>query len=217
MEKEKIISVNGIGTVYATPDIMSLDIEAESVKPTVDKAMSESSQAMNKMIETLKKDGVDEKDIQTVNFSISVDTRWDDKTKTDVFVGYRVSNEISVNIKFDEKSSKNLGKILDDVVSSGGNIVRLNNISFSVSDEEKYLESARKLAFGNAKKKASELAIYAGKKLGEALVISENDNKNYYARPQAKMLRSVGASSAPPIASGQVEMTVEVNVTFSLD
>jgi uncharacterized protein YggE len=51
--------------------------------------------------------------------------------------------------------------------------IQLNGFSFDIDDKEPILTLVRAQAFEKAKKKAEELAELAGKKLGEAISISE--------------------------------------------
>ena len=65
------ISVYGLGTVPVIPDLAIISVGVESRKLLVKEAMLEASQSMNRMIDILRKSGIQENDIMTENFNIS--------------------------------------------------------------------------------------------------------------------------------------------------
>jgi uncharacterized protein YggE len=75
------IWVSGVGEVSITPDIATLSLGVETQKATVSEALSESSAAMTNIMKALTDSGIDQKDIQTGNFSIYQRTRWAIRSK----------------------------------------------------------------------------------------------------------------------------------------
>jgi len=207
------IWVNGQGKVTATPDIanVSLGIEAQAV--TVSEAQAEAASAMDKVMNALTKNGVAKKDIKTQYFNISKVTRWDDKNRQEVVLGYRVTNTVTAKIRDMEKT----GIIIDAVALTGGDLTRINNIYFSIDDPTPYQEEARDKAMADAKNKAEQLADLSGVKLGKPTYISEN---LYYPPP---IYRDVGMKEgvpapAPttPISPGETEVTLSVQVVYAI-
>ena len=64
------IRVSGTGTVSVEPDVAILQVGVEVFAGKVSTARSEASKAMDSVISVLKKEGVEEKDIQTTRFNI---------------------------------------------------------------------------------------------------------------------------------------------------
>ena len=121
----------------------------------------------------MKAQGVADNDIQTQYFNISQVTSWDNDKQTPVVTGYMVTNTVTVKVR---KLLDKAGDVIDAVVAAGGNMIRINGISFTVDDPTPYYVQARDLAAANAADKAQQLAAKAGVKLGKVTYISENTN-----------------------------------------
>jgi uncharacterized protein YggE len=205
------IWVNGQGKVTVTPDIATLNVGVEAQAPTVSDAQSQASDAMNKVINALTGNGVAQKDIKTQYFNITQVTKWDDSSQTQVVIGYRVSNSVTVKIR----ALANAGKIIDDVTAAGGDLTRINGISFSLEDPTDAAKQARDLAMADAKAKAEQLASQGGVTLGKPTYISDS---SYIPTPPVPMARDavLAAGSSTPISPGDMDVTVNVQVTYAI-
>jgi uncharacterized protein YggE len=212
------IWVSGIGEVSITPDIATLNLGVEAQEPSVAQAQSDASDAMTKVMKALADSGIAQKDIQTGYFSINQRTRWDDSKQTDSVIGYRVTNMVTVKIR----ETGNVGNIIDSVVQAGGDLIRINGISFSVEDPSKYYQDAREKAMAAAKSKADELAKLAGVTLGMPTYIAENAQYTPTYGGYANFSMSVPAAvpapviMAPPISTGETKITLTVQVAYSV-
>ena len=128
------IWVNGEGKVTVTPDIALLRLGIEAQQTTVAEAQAEAAAAMDTVMTALTDNGVSEKDIQTQYFSIYQVTRWDDYKNQEIVTGYRVTNMVNAKIREIDKT----GTIIDAVAVAGGDLTRINNISFSVDEPSRY-------------------------------------------------------------------------------
>lgn len=205
------IWVNGQGKATATPDIANLSLGIEAQAATVSQAQAEATSAMDDVKNTLTNNGVAEKDIQTQYFNISKITRWDDKDGQEIILGYRVTNAVTVKIKDIEKT----GEIIDAVALAGGDLIRINNIYFSIDDPAPYQEEAREKAMADAENKAEQLAKLAGVKLGKPTYISEN---LYFPQPIYRDGAMMEGASVPktPISPGEMEITLSVQVAYAI-
>ncbi len=208
------IWVNGLGRVRITPDIATLAVGVEAQSTNVSEAQAEASAAMNKVVAALKADGVAEKDIQTQYFNISQVTKWDDQKQTQIVIGYRVSNSVQVKIRDLSKA----GQIIDDVTAAGGDLTRINGITFSLEDPTAAAKQARDLAMADAKAKAEQMAADGGVKLGKPTYISES---SYYPPLPTQMAYDSGRSTmasavVTPVSAGEMEITVNVQVAYSI-
>lgn len=208
------IWVNGEGKVTVTPDIAIINLGIESQEATVAEAQAKAAEAMDNLIQALKDQGVDEKDIQTQYFNISKVTRWDNDKMTEVVIGYRVTNTVTVKIRDVEKA----GTIIDAVVAAGGDLTRINGITFTVDDPTSYYNEARKAAIANAKAKAQQMAAESGAKLGKITYITENN----YFQPVYRSFDSYSAAVPETavktaISEGQLEITTTVQIAYAID
>lgn len=203
------IWVSGEGKVTVVPDVAVLSLGVVAQASTVDQAQTQASAAMNAVVSALKNGGVAEKDIKTQVFNIQRLTRYDDKTQLEIFVAYSVTNTVTVKVR----NVAGTGSIIDAVAKAGGDYIRINSISFTVDDPTPYEVTARQKAMADAKAKAKQLANLAGVKLGAPTYINESGG---FVPLPATTLNA--ASSAPtPISPGTTDITVDVQVTYSID
>lgn len=201
------ILVTGQGQVTTTPDIAYLTLGVDSQAATVSAAQTNAANAMKAVMLALKNKGIADSDITTVGYNIN--QAWDYKTNTTT--GYQVSNTITVKIrKISDTSS-----IIDAVTAAGGDLIRVNSLSFSINDPTPYMKQARQLAMADAKDKAGQLATLGGVTLGLPAFITESSG--YYAPSPMYYGAEVAArDAATPINPGETQISVNVQVIYSI-
>jgi len=208
----RTLSVNGVGQVFLSPDIAYIYIGVHTEKDTAAEAVAANNEETQKVIEALKKAGVDAKDIRTTNFSIWPNQQYGpDGQQTGV--KYAVDNSVFVTVR----QLDNLGDLLDSAVAAGANSI--NSIQFDVADKTEALKQARDEAVKNAKAQAQELADAAGVKLGEIQTIG------FYDSMPTPYLESYGkgggggameAAVTVPIQPGQLTLTTTVSMSYEI-
>lgn len=212
-----LISVMGIGTVKTAPDMATINLTVLREAKTAQEALKNNSQAMTDVLSSMKEFGIEDKDLQTSNFSIHPRYIYP-KQKNGVrqapqIVGYQVSNSLTVRILDLEQ----VGGILDKSITLGVN--QGGNIAFGNSDITELQMQARAMAMKNALKKAEVLTEAAGVGIGDIKQINESSSQ---ARPQPIMraemaMAKVADSPSVPIAGGENAYRVTVNVTFEIE
>ncbi|MFC1968790.1 SIMPL domain-containing protein [Chloroflexota bacterium] len=207
------IWVSGTGKVTVTPDIATLQLGVEAQEASVSEAQTKASEAMDKVMIALTDNGVAEEDIQTQYFRIRQRTRWDEVKQQEVVIGYRVTNQVTASIRDTDKVSR----IIDAVVTAGGDYTRINNLNFSMDDSSAYYDEAREEAIADAKDKAEKIASLAGMRLGEPTYISESAVSPVYGG----MVYGLSApmpvpAPAPSISPGEIEISVNMQVAYSI-
>jgi len=203
------IWVNGQGEVTVIPDLATLWLGVEAQADTVAEAQSQAVEAMNNVMDVLTDNGVDEDDIQTQYFSINQVTRWEDDEL--IIIGYRVTNMVTAKIR----EIDDVGSIIDAVATAGGDLIRINNIAFSVDDPSEYYEEAREEAMADAQAKAEQLADLAGVELGKPTYISEGTIYPPVVYRDAGMTETAPPST--PISPGEIELTLTVQVAYAIE
>jgi uncharacterized protein YggE len=210
------IWVTGVGEVSVTPDIANLQVGVEAQETTVAEAQAEASEAMDKVMTALTGSGINKEDIQTRYFRISQRTRWDDETEQEIVIGYRVTNEVTAKIRELEK----VGSIIDDVVRAGSNLIRIDNLGFSVDDPSAYYDEAREKATADAQAKAEKLAKQTGVKLGDPIYIAESA---YTSPAYEGMVYAIAAAPIPApapvlpsVSPGEVKVSLTVQIAYSI-
>jgi len=207
------IWISGTGTVTVTPDIVNLNLGVRSQEITVAAAQAKAATAMSQIMSVLKANNVADKDIQTLQFSISPVYSYDNKIMQSTIIGYSVSNIVNVKIR----NLNNVGKIIDAVANAGGDLVVINSISFAVDNPDQYYSQARTAAMNDAKAKAQQLADLGGVTLGKPVYISESSvsptSSVSYATRDAASGASVPTTS---ISAGEADITINVQVVYSI-
>jgi len=203
------IWVNGTGKVTAVPDVALLGLGVEAQKASVAEAQSEASQAMDKVMTTLKTSGVADKDIQTQQYSIYQVTRWDETKGEEIVVGYRVTNIVTAKIRTMDK----IGIIIDAVAVAGGDLTRINSVAFSIDDPSNYQQQARVKAVADAQAKAKQLADLAGVTLGELTYVSESVQ---LPSPIYSGVIAEQALAPTPISPGEMEVSITVQTAYAI-
>ena len=206
------ISVSGQGKVTAAPDIATLGLGIEAEEVTVAEAQSRAAEAMERVMTSLTENGVAKKDIQTQYFSIRRVTKWDRVKEVETVVGYRVTNMVTAKIRDIDEA----GTIIDDVAKAGGDLTRIDNISFSVDDPSDYHEEAREKAMAEAKAKAKQLADLADVNLGKPTYITEGTQSLPIYHRGVVMEEAMGAPAPTPISPGELEISLTVQVVYAI-
>jgi len=207
--------VNGLGKTTGTPDVVVLTLGVESQQKTVAQAQKDAVDTMNSVMQVLKDNGIAEKDIQTSQYNIQQVTRWDDNQDTYVVVGYRVTNTVACKIRAIDKA----GSIIDKAVIAGGDLIRINGISFTVDDPTPFYKIAREKAVQYAMEKARQIAQTSGTRLGKVLYISEDTS---YMPPMvgnySMKYGALEAAAAPtPISAGELEFQVTITMVYEIN
>ncbi len=203
------ISVTGDGSINVKPDLAKVTLGVEVTNSSASGAQQDAATKMSAVVDTLKKQGIQEKDIQTVRFDLSPD--YDYSTHTPVLKGYRVTNLVVVTIRDISK----VGSLLDSVTSSGA--TRLEGISFSVSDPAAAGAQGREEAMKNARAKAEQLAKLAGVGLGDPISIQETVSTPVAPVEMQPRAAAPAVASVPtPISPGTQEVRTVVQVTYAI-
>lgn len=203
------LSVSGQGRVTAPPDMATISTGVITESERSEDALSQNNAIVSALMKTLDDSGVDAKDRQTSNFSVSPRySRERSESGSPKIDGYRVSNQVSIRVRDLDK----LGSLLDALVKSGSN--KLGSIQFGLSNQDALTDEARLLAVKNARKRAELYASAAGRKVGEVLSISESA----IAVPRPMMRNSMMMAEAAdvPIAVGENEIKATVHMVFEL-
>lgn len=206
--KPPSITVEGTGEASGMPDLAHIQVGVVTEAATAAEAVRKNNDAMNRLMAMIRKRGIEDRDVQTVQFSVTPRYRYDKTQQAPpTIAGYQVTNE--VRVKFRKLSA--LGEFIDETVSLGANQIR--GISFDVTDPGKLLDGARRKAMADAQHRALVYAEAAGLKLGKPITIEEQaERPGPY--PVARM--DTVAAKAVPVASGEQTFTIRVTVTYAV-
>jgi len=203
---EGTISVSGTGSVSVDPDTAVVNLGIQVTAATGAEAMAQVNGDATALTEALVAAGIAEEDIQTSGLSLYSTTGDDGVTVT----GYNASLTVNVTVR----DIESVGPTIDAAQQAGGEGFTIGGVSFSFADPESVLEQARIDALANARAKAEQYAAAAGLELGAIVSISEMTSSPPILYAAADM--AVAESAGPPISAGQLDLTIEIAVTFAV-
>lgn len=203
------VTVVGHGAAQGVPDVMQVDLGVECSARTVAEALADANSALFALTATLTANGVDQSDVSTTR--LAVHPRYGEHGPDGApIVGFVAAHSVRAVVRDVETAPALLGAAAD----AGGDAARIEQVSFTVSDDAALARTARDAAFADARSRAEQYAELAGATLGDVLSVSEktggSDSQPVYAR-------MVAASSGPvPIQAGTQSVTAAVDVVYAL-
>jgi len=214
------ITVAGEAVVNVKPDKIVITFGIETSDADVNTAKQKNGELMKKAVGVAKDCGVHEKDIQTDR--LSIEPRWEDGYKQQIFLGYFVHNTMMVTLSDLEQ----LDKLITSALQAGIN--RLNGVDFQTTEFKKYREEARELALKAAREKAEKMSAVLGQTIGKPLQINENyTGSSWYggwgrgrssgmSQVQVQAERGSSGEITDTVALGKLAIRASVSVTFEL-
>ncbi|MEK7657760.1 MAG: SIMPL domain-containing protein [Patescibacteria group bacterium] len=220
-------SASAEGKVTAIPDVASFSFSVITQGgKDIAKIQKENTGKVNKIIELVKSESVENKDIKTQSYNLEPRYQYfncyqplsgsgseSKPCPPPEIVGYTITQAVSVKIRNFEK----IGGILSGVVEKGANSV--SQLSFVIDKPDKIKEQAREEAIKKAKENAKSIARAGGFNVGKLLSIEEGGD---YQMP---IYRTMGMASvsdekglpSPTIEPGSQEITVNIILRYEID
>ncbi|MBI4084773.1 MAG: SIMPL domain-containing protein [Candidatus Levybacteria bacterium] len=209
--KTDLFTVSGEGEVTAVPDTATFTVGVTQTANTVEAAKNQITESANKIIADLKRLGIKEDDIKTINYNVYPNQDYAGGRNT--ITGYTARQELQVKVKNVDLANK----ALDSATGNGAN--QVSGVSFTIDDEkqEKLEDQARRIAIDDAKRKARSIASAADIKLGR--IISVTDSSAVPQPPIYLESRAAGGSGGdvPETDLQPGENTVRVTVSLSYE
>lgn len=220
-----VISFEGQGEVFAKPDLATINFTVRDDEKAMKDAQIKVTEKEKAVLAFLEKSGIDKKDIKTENYSSY--PKYDSPrpcygglgmgmpcvpTESKI-IGYEVSEYISVKVR-DLAKSGDIVKGLGDI-----GISEINGPNFSIENEDKLKEEARKMAIDEAKEKAKALARDLGVRLVRIVNFSENGNYPMPMYAEGMMAKDSVVSSSlrsPELPTGENKIISNVIITYEI-
>jgi uncharacterized protein len=199
----RVITATGTGSMSTVPDRLFLNIGVQTIAPRASDALKANNLSAQSLISTLKAKGIEEKDIKTSQVSIFPQFDTNGRKVT----AYQVSNFVTVTVRKIDTG----GDLIEAASNVSGDAIRVNGISFGVSDPTASLANARDIAVKDASTQAQQLAKAAGVKLGSIRSIRTVGGSN--ATPVVSDSR---AAAVAPISEGTQEISASVELVFDI-
>jgi len=219
---EHMVSVSGTASTKVSPDLLNIQVRVQTDSGHAKKSQQDNAAVSADLQSKIKALGIDEKDIQTVSYS--VDPIYDSVYKCDInnnchydslIRGYRTTHTLNVRVMDLTKG----GDVIDTASTAGDNQTFVDYVQFTLKEEtRRSLEKALlQNASVEAKGRAQSIFYGLGVSLGRTLTASESF---YYPQPIYRdfYAKEAMAGSAPStqLSPGQVDVSATVNVGFEV-
>lgn len=197
----RTIAVNGTGTARTPADIATVSFSVEFNGASLDESSAEAIE----VFDALRELGIADSDFQTTYYNVYRDTSYDYDLDEAALVFY-TSNSFDVVVR----DLSMLETVIETAFEAGAD--RVDNILFNVSDPLALQAEARLIAVDEGRLEAEELAALYNADIGEVVSITEGYTGDPFAGWGGSTTESFDGFIAPP----EVEVTVEINVTYEL-
>jgi len=205
------VRVTGTGTVSVTPDLLVLRLTVHTTGHEATTALGSNDTTTGAVLHVLRTGGIAAKDLQTTDLSISPDYAGTGSTVT----GYSVDDTIVARVH----AVAHAGMLIDAAVAAGGNAVRINSVSFSVTHPLHAQGLARTMAVHQAIAHAKAIAAASGGRLGGICSLRDNTTTSTTTPGILSYGVATGAiaSRAPAVLeSGTQTVSDDVTIVFAL-
>jgi uncharacterized protein YggE len=205
---QRTVTVSATGKVTADPDIAYISAGVVTEANAAEDAINRNNAVMTKLIDGLKRAGIDAKDIRTTAVNVGPRYAQPKDGRPPAIEGYRVVNQVRLTVR----DVKRLGEVLDQAIALGAN--QVSQVIFEVADAETLKDTARKQAMENARRRGELYAQAAGGQLGLVLRVAETVGglQPFDAAADSPFVARRGV----PIEAGTRSLEVEVHVVYAL-
>jgi len=211
---DTILTVHASATTRAAPDLAIVTLGVMARGDTARAAQAAQSTRMSAVMEAARAAGVEERDVQTVGFSLEPQYAYPRNAAPRV-TGYVSRNIVAVRVTDLSKVSG----LIDATVAEGAN--ELQGIQFTFQDEEASRNAARAQALQAARARADAYAEAGEMRVARVLSITEPggmvppvDTRRYDFA--ARSMATEQAAASAQIAPGELDAQSSVTVVFEL-
>lgn len=203
-------SVTGEGKAQIKPDKATINLGVQANDVSTQTVQDQMNKNINAVTAAIKQQGIDEKDIQTAQYTIN--PTYDYTSGNQKITGYQGSTNVAVTVR----DINNVNKVIDAATANGAN--QVGSPQFSNADNSSALDQARSLAIADAKKKAQSAASAAGFSLGKIINYSESQGGQPVPVPFIAGGGVAQSKAVPPtqVEPGQNEVDLQVTLTYEV-
>ncbi len=208
------IVVVGHAHTEVAPDYAVLSLAVVTERPKAAAAAAANAEAAQAVIDAIKAQGIDPKDVQTSEVSLNpVYDNVSDAIGSGTMQklrGYQARNGLTIRVRAIDKA----GALAASLIDKGAN--EFQGISFGYSHEDEVYAKLYDAAMRDALRSAKAYLPAAGVSLGRVLEIAPNDEGGYRPRVFATAAPAFAREAAVPIAPGTLSYDSQVRVTWEL-
>ncbi len=209
-----VLNINAQGMSLARPDMATVTVGVATQGQTAQDAVAENARRMNALVQSLRRSGLAERDIQTAYVRVTPRYQYRERLEP-LIVGYDANNSVRARVR----RIDNTGRTIDAVVAAGGNTVQ--GVAFSFQEPEAQLDVARRDAISMARRRAELYAEGVGLRVVGVISITEAGAAAPSFNEEAIVVTGTRLNrqdfeATSPIVPGEIATRVNVSVSFEL-
>lgn len=208
------LHVVGEGEVFVVPDRAQLSLAAEQVEAELGSAESRVNDIVRRYLEAASALGIEPRHLQSTSVQIQPETVWNEQTRRNELVGYRVRRDIRVTVM----DLSQLGALLTAATSAG--ITQVSPPQLEASDAMVHERAALAQAAEDATAQARVLAASLGRRLGPPRRVDTQGAVGAPPMPMAFAMMKTDQSEHLPasmgLSTGEIRFHRQVSVVFDL-
>ena len=204
---ETRLEARGVGFVDVAPDQVKFSASVTKLNRSAVDAQTKVNNTVSRLEKAIAKFNLNENSIDSSALSVNPEYRWDADGRKQVFVGYRVSR----NLTFTANDVSEIGAIVSSLTASGATQVNTPQLAYSQPDNAQ--QQALRNAVANALSVVRTMASAAEFTIQGINSITEGNG--YSADPFESLMRAEPASAVdavPQVSVSTLRFTAEVNV-----
>jgi len=201
------ISVNGIGTAYAEPEVAIISFGFNVTENDPEAAVETAAELAETAIEAAVAAGVPRESITTTGYSLWIEEEYD-------YVTYEYTGNtlyhLDHSMQVKTADTDQVGAVLAVLVGGGANTIY--SVQFTVEDRAALYAKAREIALNDAAQCAGQLASTLNVRISGVQSVSEWVDNYAYQSPAYYG----DYESYPPVDGGSQSITLNVNVSYTI-
>ena len=204
------VTAHGEAIITAEPDQAQIDIGVVTQARNAPEAAKENAEKLSQVMAQVKKLLGKGDEVKTASYSLNPNYRYPQGGKPEI-IGYTATNILRIKTT----TLENVGKLIDAAMQSGAN--RINQLLFTLKDEQAVQVQALRLASEKAKMKVEEMAGALGLKVVRVLALTENERgvRPVIAQARGAQVEALSSATPTPVEAGTIE--VRSSVTLSAE
>jgi uncharacterized protein len=213
------LTVTGTAKADVVPDLAIISLGVMTERPKAADAVDENARATQKIVDEIKAQGIDARDIKTTQVTLApvYDTVTDDVTHTtkQKLRGYRARNTLEVRVRQLDRA----GALAGTWVEKGAN--EFHGLRFVIEHPDAILEKLRGEAVADALRQAEAYLPALGVKLGRVIEINglnDGATPTYYSFTGGAALDGgqLKAAAPIPVEPGTQILATSIQLTWEL-
>lgn len=197
------IEATGEGKVTTRPDVANIRLGISTDAKTAREATAQNAVVAGRIIDAIRKVGIDADAIQTVGLSLGPIYEWDDVNKRSVLVGYRTGNVVAVRAPVGKA-----GEVYDAGFEAGAN--EGGGVTFGLSDDRAARREAMAEAADLAHRECQLVARTLGVTLRGPVEVQILDGGG----PRSVEFTGLRKAEGTPVMAGEIQVSERVRVVY---